>query len=897
MKESWRERLNISRIAINAPRLTIAFWLAVAMAGILAFSSLKYALFPDISFPVVIINAQADLATAITTEQQLTKPLENPLFSLPGRRDISSTTSAGQSVISIFFKIGTNLDKATAAVKQAISQVPLPSQATTEVIPVDLNESATVTYALVSEQKTLEELSQIAQDNLIPPLKALPGTAKVNLLGQGTVREDNPYKGLTRPLPTLVRFNGQEAIAVQVIKKGAANSLDLAAQAEKLVKDIAQKLPDVKIILAETQAEYIRAALQGTIDDLLLAVLLSVLVILIFLGSFAATIISALVIPLSLLGTFIIMAIYGFNLETLTLLALALVIGIVVDDAIVDVENISRLIDAGETPKNAALKGTREIGLAVTASTLTIVAVFIPVAFMGGAVGQFFQPFGLTVSAAVIFSLLIARTLSPVLAVYWLKPQSQAKMTKQKRPIENAYRRLLNWSLRHRLLVIAIALITFLAGIALIPFISRGFIPRLDRGEFNLVYTSPLPKITQISPPFGLAQLALSQAEGGKNKPTAKSSSDSFAWISQLASSPESFLLRRTIRDGSKLEAPILQDGEVESTFLIAGLRGEPNRGKIHVTLKGDRKSHTSAVQQRIRQILPPIRGVNVSIEDIPFVQTEAEKPIQIAIKSDNLQLLRDSAEKLRVEAAKIAGLKDISLSSRLNERGDFLAIERLNGQQAIFLSANLSPDLGLEDAAIKIEAIPLPEGITLQRWGTSSQSSDVLGSFGRTLILATILMLGVLWLLFRRLLETIVIALCLPLAIVGAMLGLLVTGSEFSMISLIGFIFLLGLLDKNAVLLLDYTNQLRQQGWSREEAVLETGMIRLRPILMTTCSTILGMIPIALGLGTGAELRQPMAMVIVGGLVTSSLLSLIVVPVLYLSLEDVWNQIKAWKK
>ncbi|NCS25613.1 MAG: efflux RND transporter permease subunit [Microcystis aeruginosa BS13-02] len=897
MKESWRERLNISRIAINAPRLTIAFWLAVAMAGILAFSSLKYALFPDISFPVVIINAQADLATAITTEQQLTKPLENPLFSLPGRRDISSTTSPGQSVISIFFKIGTNLDKATAAVKQAISQVPLPPQATTEVIPVDLNESATVTYALVpalsqvegSEQKTLEELSQIAQDNLIPPLKALPGTAKVNLLGQGIVREDNPHKSLTRPLPTLVRFNGQEAIAVQVIKKGAANSLDLAAQAEKLVNDIAQKLPDVKIILAETQAEYIRAALQGTIDDLLLAVLLSVLVILIFLGSFAATIISALVIPLSLLGTFIIMAIYGFNLETLTLLALALVIGIVVDDAIVDVENISRLIDAGETPKNAALKGTREIGLAVTASTLTIVAVFIPVAFMGGAVGQFFQPFGLTVSAAVIFSLLIARTLSPVLAVYWLKPQSQAKMTKQKRPIENAYRRLLNWSLRHRLLVIAIALITFFAGIALIPFISRGFIPRLDRGEFNLVYTSPLPKITQISPPFGLAQ--------GKNKPTAKSSSDSFAWISQLTSSPESFLLRRTIRDGSKLEAPILRDGEVESTFLIAGLRSEPNRGKIHVTLKGDRKSHTSAVQQRIRQILPPIRGVNVSIEDIPFVQTEAEKPIQIAIKSDNLQLLRDSAEKLRVEAAKIAGLKDISLSSRLNERGDFLAIERLNGQQAIFLSANLSPDLGLEDAAIKIEGIPLPEGITLQRWGTSSQSSDVLGSFGRTLILATILMLGVLWLLFRRLLETIVIALCLPLAIVGAMLGLLVTGSEFSMISLIGFIFLLGLLDKNAVLLLDYTNQLRQQGWSREEAVLETGMIRLRPILMTTCSTILGMIPIALGLGTGAELRQPMAMVIVGGLVTSSLLSLIVVPVLYLSLEDVWNQIKAWKK
>jgi multidrug efflux pump subunit AcrB len=311
-----------------------------------------------------------------------------------------------------------------------------------------------------------------------------------------------------------------------------------------------------------------------------LAVLLSVLVILIFLGSFAATIISALVIPLSLLGTFIIMAIYGFNLETLTLLALALVIGIVVDDAIVDVENISRLIDCGENPEKCGTQGDKGDRISCDCFHFNHCCRVYTRGFYGGCGGTVFPTLRFNCLGFVIFSLLIARTLSPVLAVYWLKPQSQAKMTKQKRPVENVYRRLLNWSLRHRLLVIAIALITFFAGIALIPFISRGFIPRLDGGEFNLVYTSPLPKITQISP----------------NKPTAKSSSDSFAWISQLASSPESFLLRRTIRDGSELEAPILRDGEVESTFLIAGLRGEPNRGKIHVTLKSDRKSHTSAV-------------------------------------------------------------------------------------------------------------------------------------------------------------------------------------------------------------------------------------------------------------------------------------------------------------
>jgi multidrug efflux pump subunit AcrB len=882
MKQSWRDRLNISRFSLRYPRLTVAFWIAIAVAGLIAFSSLKYALFPDISFPVVVITAKTPSTSSIDTETRLTIPLEQPLPTLTGTRDISSLTYPGQSVIRLFFAIGTNLEKATERVKQSLTGVSLPAGATYEVTPIDLNESATISYALVSDRKNREELTEIARNRLIPPLKVLPGVLKVNLLGTGEGSDRH-----TGQSPTLVRFDGREAIALQVVKQGSANSLEVVSRVEKTVKEVSQNLSDVKLILAETQAKYIRSATQATIEDLLLAIVLSVSVMYPFLRSFWATLISALAIPLSLLGTAIVMAIYGFNLETLTLLALALVIGIVVDDAIVDVENISRLIDRGYSPKEAAIEGTGEIGLAVTASTLTIVAVFIPVGLMGGAVGQFFKPFGLTISAAVIFSLLVARTLSPVLAVYWLKPRSNSFLDERPNATARAYRRLLQWSLHHKSIVIAIALLTFLAGIALIPLISQGFIPKLDRGEFNVVYTSPLPKIGQIP----------------ENKPITKSSSDSeggFDWISELARSPERLLLRRTIRDGRKLEAPIRQDPDVASTFTIAGLRSEPNRGKIHVELKEQRKSRTSEVQERIRRILPAIKGVTVSVEDIPFVQTEAEKPLQIALKGDDLGQLRQSATKLKTEVLKIPGIKDGELSEKVGENGNLLAIERLNGQNTIYFSANLGDGLGLEDAVGKVEEIAhqiLPPSVILQRWGTSSQSGDVLQSFGRTLGLATVLMLGVLFALFGRLLEPIVIGFCIPLSIIGAMLGLLITRSDFSIISLIGFIFLLGLLNKNAVLLMDYTNQLRRAGWNREEAILETGMVRLRPILMTTASTILGMIPIAIGWGTGAELRQPMAMVIVGGLVTSSVLSLIVVPVLYITLEDLGKKVTVGRR
>ena len=881
MKEN---RYNLSRWAINHCWLTIGFWLAIAVAGLLALSSLKYALFPEVTFPVVVVNGTIPVETAELTEKQLTIPLEKQLQSLE-QTTLYSSTYAGRSVLSIAFDAGLNLENSTEAVKKALQSVSLPDGAKIEIFPFNLNESSAVTYAIAPSSQSLEELSQLAQTKIIPALSQLSGVLTVNLLGDADLREISDATVPNANPPTLTRLNGEDVLAVQVIKKGSANTLEVVKSAQKTVETLQNQFPDIQFTLAETQADYIREATNATLESLFGAILLAVLVIYPFLRSWWATLITAIAIPLSLLGTFIVMAILGLNLETLTLLALALVIGIVVDDAIVDVENISRHIEAGETPRQAAILATEEIGLTVSATSLSIVAVFVPIALMGGSLGQFFKPFAFTVASAVIFSLLVARTLSPVLSVFWLrkkdKPFSEnsfnSKITQYSSKCQTLYRQVLDWSLRHRPTVIGIAIASLISGLALIPLIPQGFIPVLDRGEFNVIYTSALPNLA------------------GKFKPQAEKntteSSGAFDWVGDIAQSPEGFLLRRTRRTAEKLEPTILALPETQSIFTIAGLQGNPLKGKTYVQLKGDRDLKTSQIQENLRQSLPKLPKVTTSVEDILFVQTGDDSPLKVALIGEDLNLLQTTAEKLKTKVEKIPGLIQLKLTG-ITANGD--SIEHFKGKRAVYLSANLAPDYALGEITKQVEAIAqslLPTGVSIELQGDSARIGQVFTEFGLTLLLSLGGMLLILFLLFRSLLEPLIVALSLPLSIVGAMLGLLITQSDFGMISLIGLIFLLGLLDKNAILLIDYTNQLRKKGFSRHDALLETGIVRLRPILMTTASTILGMLPLALGLGAGAELRQPMAVAIIGGLITSSLLSLIVVPVLYTLVEDFWKQ------
>ncbi|OKH30716.1 cation transporter [[Phormidium ambiguum] IAM M-71] len=860
-KVSGREKFNISRVAIAHPRLTIGFWIAIVVAGLLAFSSLKYALFPNITFPVVVVSASSNLPQATEVEAKITIPIEKSLENIPQRKSTNSSSFPQQSLVNLSFQVGTNLEAAEQQVNEALQPLPLPEGTKVNVIPINLNESAVVSYAIDSSSKNLTQLTQIAEKQIVPSISKLPGVGKVNLLG-GT-------KENTEKRASAVRFNGTDALSFQVVKKGEANTLEVTTSVEQQVEKLRSQLPDVKFILAATQADFIKAATQATIDSLIEAIILSVVVIFPFLWNWRATFISALAIPISLLGTFIVMAFFGFNLETITLLALALVIGSIIDDAIVDVENITRHIENGETPRNAALNATKEIGLTVTATTLTAVAVFLPIALMRGVIGQFFQPFGITVSAAMIASWLVARTLSPVLAIYWIKCPGNKGARREQRiwlKFAEGYRQILKWSLGHRRIVVGIAVLSLVGGVALIPFIPKGFIPKLDRGEFNISYTAPL-SVSSLLPSW-------LQVPGEESDP-----------------------LQESLDVAKQLEAVVLKAPEVATVYTTVGTRPQqPNHGNIYVKLKPERQITTAEFQDQIRPKLPELPGVSISVEDIQFIDTGGQKPLQVGLIGKDLALSSKVARQIKAEMEKIPGLEDVTLIGATDEQGAIFQIERGNQQRVVNITANLGQGITIGEATDKIVAIAkpiIPPGVSLSLGGDSARSNEIFTSFGTTLILSALCILVLLVLLFKNWADPFVVGLSLPLALVGALLALFLTNSDFGMISLIGFVFLLGISNKNAILLVDYINQLRRTKMDRKEAILTAGPVRLRPIMMTTVSTILGMLPLALNLGAGSELRSPMAIAIAGGLVSSTILSLIVVPVVYTLLDDFRSKFK----
>ncbi len=834
-----RDRLNLSRIALAHPWITVLVWVGVAAAGAWAFSSLKYALFPDIAFPVVTIEAHNGQTWASETEKSLTDPLEAAVADLPNLTQTHSLTFPGKTYIDLSFDIGNDLEAHRDAVAQAIAGATIVGHID-HITAVNLNETSVVTYAVHAPSLDLPELTRRTNATLVPALSAVPGVLKVEVLGGQTMRKVQT---------SAVRYDGVPAVAVSVVKRANANTLDVADGVTAAVDRMRGQMAGLTIDLAQTQATYVREASRATAEALGIAMLLAIVVIQPFLRNWRATAISALAIPTSLLTAAIVMALFHFNLETITMLALALVVGVIVDDAIVDVENIVRHLDRGEPPKTAALNATNEIGLTVTAATLTIVAVFLPIGLMRGTLGQFFKPFGITASAAVLASLLVARTLSPVLAAWWLKPGRKPAVELESTRTIQAYRALLAWSLDHRKRIIWLALGAFAAGIAVIPLIPKGFVPNLDRGAFVVNFVA---------------------APGTK------------------------FLAKLDM--AKRLERSIKTDPAVADVFTQVETKPSTGTtGTFYVRLHPVRDATTIGVENRVRSRLPAIAGATVSVGDIPFVESGNAKPVEVSIVAateldSDLATLLYTAQQLQTRVQKVKGITDVSLSGLEILHGYAFEIEHLDRQRAITLSADLTGGLQIGDATdaiVRIYHLIAPRTIKLVLVGGSADVVKTFGSFAIALAVSIIAIVGVLYLLFRNWLDPLVIVISLPLSLVGAMLALFFTRADFGLISLMGVIFLFGLVNKNAILLVERIDAYRRLGMRRREAVLTAGSVRLRPIFMTTAATILGMLPIALGFGAGAELRAPMAVSIIGGLATSTLLSLVVVPVVYTVFDD----------
>ncbi|MEB3196493.1 MAG: efflux RND transporter permease subunit [Candidatus Sericytochromatia bacterium] len=746
---------------------------------------------------------------------------------------------------------------------------------------------------------------------------------------------------------SIARLDGEPVVGFSVVRAQGAPLVQTEAGVREQVATLKKSLPpDLTLTMVRTQATFTRAAYTATIDALLLGALLAVIVIYAFLRNWQSTLISGLAIPLSVVPTFFVMSALGYSLNGMTTLALTLVVGILVDDAIVDLENIHRHIDMGKSAWQAAFEATQEIGLAVIATTMTIVAVFVPVSFMGGIPGMFFKSFGITVAVAVLLSLLVARTLTPLMAAYLL-PEHRASEVHAEGPslFKQRYLTLLRWALRHRARVMAGAVAIFIASLTLIPLIPKGFVNNGDQGE--ALVSIELPTGSGIAETDGVVQAATE-------------------------------ILRRR----PEVTSVFGKAGTTTGTGMGAtrGEAGGVNRGQLFVTLV-PRHARAIGITDWVKAVAPELRaipGARIAINLPGAAGGGASKNINLILRGSDGVALERAAEAVLLDMRRLPDLRDVSSSAaelrpeihirpdtaraaeqgvlvsaigrtaRMATQGDTdinlpkfnagdeqvnirvqlteavrhdiaaiggllvparqglvplrtvaevtmgagpVQINRYDRARQVTLGANLSPGSSLGDAMAKIKALPsmrnLPPGIEQGSLGEAKIMGEIFAGFGRALGMGVLLIYVVLVLLFRGFLQPATIMGALPLAIGGAFLGLLIGGKELGMMSLIGIIMLMGLVTKNSILLVEYALQARQSGLPREAALLKAAEDRVRPIMMTTIAMIAGMLPIAMSLGEGTERLSPMAMAVVGGLVTSTLLTLVIIPVAYTYVDD----------
>ena len=752
----------------------------------------------------------------------------------------------------------------------------------------------------------------------------------------------------------LALLNGKAVVGFEVTRSRGASEIEVGAGVQKVLAELRLANPDVEFTEAFNFVIPVKEEFQGSMIMLFEGALLAILVVWLFLRDWRATFVSAVALPLSVIPAFIGMEYLGFSLNVITLLALSLVIGILVDDAIVEVENIVRHLRMGKTPLQAAIEAADEIGLAVIATTLALVAVFLPTAFMSGIAGRFFKQFGWTAALAVLASLVVARMLTPMMAAYLLKARGHEQV--KEGAIMQNYMRLATWSLQHRFLTICAAAAFFIGSILLIPLLPTGFIPPDDNPQTQV--------FVELPPGSSLEQ----------TKASAEAARELVAGINYVNS------IYTTIGSGSAGTDP------------MAGAQGtgEVRKATLTITLadRQDRPIRKQVIEQEIRLALQKLPGVRTKVG----LGNSGEKFI-LVLSGDDAQALITAARNLELDLRSIPGLGSIASSAALvrpeiavrpdfaraadlgvtttaladtlriatlgdydwslskldlaqrqvpivvkleeKSRHDLSVLERLTvpsskaslgsvmvGQVAKLelssgpavidrydRSRNINFEIELSgmplgDVTAAVENLAsiknLPAGVKRINIGDAEMMGELFASFGRAMLTGVLCIFIVLILLFKDFIQPITILAALPLSFGGGFVALLLTGKAFSMPSLIGLIMLMGIATKNSILLVEYAIVARREhGMSRTEALLDACHKRARPIVMTTIAMGAGMLPIAIGLGSAdSSFRSPMAVAVIGGLVTSTLLSLLVIPVVYTYLDDFkqWF-LRYWRK
>lgn len=760
--------------------------------------------------------------------------------------------------------------------------------------------------------KTVQELKEL------PIL--LPDGRHIRLDALADVRDQSSEK------TQMALLDGKPVVGFEIVRAWGASALDVAKDARQVVEDLKVQYPDVSFAEVNSTVEYIQTSYDASMEMLIEGAFLAVLVVWLFLRDWRATLISAAALPLSIIPTFWLIYAFGFTLNILTLVALTLVVGILVDDAIVEVENIVRHLRMGKKPREAAMDAAIEIGLAVVATTLTICAVFIPVAFMGGIAGEFFLPFGFTVTIAVLFSLLVARMLTPMMAAYFLKPH----MEEEKEGLYLLwYIEKVRWCLKNRWKVVLVSSIVMGAMLSLYRFLPTGFAPAGNNGFTQMSVELPpgarLEDTLRVSEEARRIIAAMPEvksvytAVGGGNSGSVRNASLTI----QLDNPDEIATMQQDFERAATEAVRVIAGAKVQ----FQGAGGD----RFQLTLVGSNAESLNLAAANVERELRSIEGLgsvnsSASLKKPEIViQPDPQRAAALGVTTDSIsQVTRiatsgdisNSLAKFNLDNRQIpirvrlndAARTDIDRISQLTVLGTSgpvplvnvadirlgsgpAEITRVNRSRNITLSANLN-GLPLGEILEGVENSPailnLPEGVESMRTGDSKFIQEIFLRFGTAMVIGIFAIYAVLVILFHKFVQPLTILSALPPSAAGAIVALLLGGHGLAINSLIGLLMLMGIVTKNSILLVEYAIMAqRDHGMNRLEAMLDSCAKRARPIVMTSIAMSAGMLPVAMGWAGDPSFRAPMGVAVLGGLIVSTVVSLFIVPVFYTLMDD----------
>jgi len=1032
----------LSDVSIKRPVFATMLMVLLVVLGAVSYKRLAIDEYPDVTYPVISVSTSYTGASPEVMMRQVSKPMEEALNTVQGIKEINSTSSEGSSNVRVTFNLGVDIGLAQQDVQAKVATIrrQLPPNVLEPVIRhFDPNDSPIMSVALQSNERSIRELTDLADEIVGVRLEAIPGVGGINVNGgnarqiqvlldpdamraynispvqvtQALQRENQevPAGRVSRggieqlvrisgriedprafaDLPIVVRngvpvrigdvaklVDGAEerrssseiaakgetpapAVSIDVLKISESNTVAVADSVRVVLKELERVLPaDVKTTVIRDQSQKIREALSDVEVTIVLGAVLTILIIYLFLNSWRSTVITGLTLPVSIISAFFIMWVFNFTLNTMTLLALSLAIGLLIDDAIVVRENIVRHLEMGKDHHRAAKEGTDEIGLAVAATSLAVVAVFFPVAFMGGMIGRIFMQFGVTAAFAVLVSLFVSFTLDPMLSSIWHDPEvehgeahdpsARGKVGPIRRfafafndwfeRVADKYPKWMTWSLKHRGTVMAIATASIVAAFLIIPRLGFTWMPDADTGEMTVSFRTPPGSSVQYTLDKGreiadflrkqpdVAFTYLSVGGGG-----GRGVNNGSVYVRLLPKNQRRSLFAIQDELRGKLRSIPNVRPTIQGQQSIFGGRGQP----IRINVQGPEISRVKIEAARVLDVVKNVEGTaeaNSTDEgEIPQLDVQVDRQeawragVGINSIAGTLQPLFAGQRAtrwedpqgyehdvmvmypltMRTSAADVAGIvipsSQIDPASGqtamipLSQVADVRAgvgpqqIDRRNLEQQVVVNSGVLPGKPMgdvADAARKaIAAMGLPPGYHTSFGGDVQNMDETKGYVLEAIVLACIFIYLILASLFGSFFQPLAIMLALPLSFIGVALALLVTRGNINVMTMIGIIMLMGLVTKNGILLVDFTNQQRDQGRTRLDAILSAGRIRLRPIIMTTVAMIFGMIPLALAIGEGAEQRAPMARAVIGGLITSTLLTLFVVPVVYTLLDD----------